>query len=108
MLNLDVNVGVEVRTIRVPYTFTRDNICSACGTEGSLAVVNIFGKEERTLDIHPMDYIRCRNCGFNYSIRWDPDEEGKMRPVPINRSIKAEFNNLLDYKRIKENGNTDI
>ena len=108
MLNLDVNVGVDVRKIEVPFTFTEDNICTACGTEGSLVIVDIFGRESKTLDLHPMDYIRCKKCGFNYSIRWEPTEDGLMRPIAANRSLKREFTNLLNYKNIKENGTTEV
>ena len=108
MLNLSVDVGLDVKTVKVPFTFTRDNLCTACGARDQMVIVDIFGREAKGLDLHPMDYIKCKNCGFCYSIRWDPTDDGKMRPVAINRSIKKDFDNLLNYKSIKDNGTHDV
>lgn len=104
MLNFSLEVKLGIKETSYPILFDRKNVCIHCGTENSLTIVDKFGNETKQ-EIHPFDYIRCRNCGRHYSIKWesDPDNNGKMYPIASDRSIKREFINLINHSSIKNN-----
>ena len=108
MLNINVNVNIKASKPRFPIKLLRENKCLHCGAEGALERVDIFGRVSKS-DIYPLDHIRCRDCGYDYSIEWkDLDHDGTLHPVAVNPSIKQEFLNTLNYIKIRKNGETTI
>ena len=103
MLNFKVNVQAE--KIEYPIYFEKKNTCIHCGKEGSLVLIDAFGRETKQ-EIHPFDHIKCTACGRKYSIKWNIDESNnsKMYPVAVEREIKQEFINLIKYPFIKDEG----
>lgn len=104
MLKLDVDV--KLSNLEYPIYFDKQNKCVACGDTGSLAFVNIFGKEcDLEQEIHAFDHIKCKTCGAIYSMKWEKDpESGKLLPSAIDPSIKNEFVNLIMKNKIKDSG----
>ena len=109
MLNFNLSIGLEVIESEYPIMFDKKNECIHCGAVGTLTFVDKFGKETGK-EIHPFDHIKCRNCGRNYSILWERDENnnGKMYPIATDPGIKREFLNLVSHKYIKNKGVKEI
>ena len=73
-----------------PINFTK-NICSKCGTEGTLIYVDKNGNDMRTM-IYPAFAIRCINCGTKFSIRWiNKEDSDKMIPITCSDKLKDDF-----------------
>ena len=106
MLNLDIKVKVS-KTPDFPYKLIGVNECLHCGAKGTLQKINIFGNASPQ-EIYPLDKIKCSACGYEYSIEWKQDISGKMIPVPVNKSMKQEVLNTLNYFTIKRNGTPEI
>jgi len=101
---LRAKVNVDITNVEYPIYFEKQNKCVACGCEGELTFVNIFGKETDK-EIHAFDHIKCKQCGSVYSIKWDREPgTGKLYPSAIDPSIKNEFTNLIMKKTINEKG----
>ena len=75
--------------------------------EGTLEKVDIFGRTSKQ-DIYPLDHIKCRNCGCEYSIKWKKVDSGELVPVPTNTSIKQEIVNTMNYLKIRKDGKKEI
>ena len=108
MLNINITkleedttgFNIDVQNIRYPFYFERKNICVSCGAEGTLKFINIFGKEAKH-EIHPFESLKCSRCGALYSIKWDKDEEdGKLYPSGVDKSIVRDF--LNNFKKKKD------
>lgn len=78
------------KTEEYPIYYRHKNICLSCGSEGSLKLINIYGDEQKS-DIHSFKEIICSKCNAKFSIIWEPDENGKMRPSAIGDNIKLDF-----------------
>ena len=103
MLNLNVDINLSTKKNRFPIRLIGVNQCLACGAKGSLERVDIFGNTSNK-EIYPLDYIKCKACGYKYSISWEDDGNGKLTPVPVDHSIKQEFINTLKILDIRHNG----
>ena len=102
MLNINVNFNVE-KDPTYPVYFT-NNTCVNCGAEGSLVMIDIFGRETKQ-EIHPFDHILCKKCNAKYSIEWMKNPEtGKMKAIPSDPSLVKDFFNIIKSKKIKEEG----
>ena len=113
MLDVNVKIGpedakddtllkVDIKEYHYPVYFKRKNICVSCGAEGDLVFVNIFGKET-SHDVHPFESLKCKRCGALYSIKWDKsDEDNKLYPSAVDKSIVKDFLNNFKNKEDKE------
>ena len=96
MLGLNT-ISVEVQRIKYPVYFEHKNICIHCGAEGSLVFVDRFGREyDKELEV--FEHIKCKRCNRIYSIRWDRDAEGVMKPSAIDFGIGTQFSNFINRK----------
>lgn len=108
MLNLGVKINLELSEKEYPIYFERHNECVHCGAKKSLMLVDKFGNAT-TKEIHPFTHIKCNNCGRIFSIQWNRDNAtGKMFPCAVDPSIKKEFLNLINMKKINNNGMMEI
>lgn len=101
MLNINVEFNIS-NGPTYPVYFT-NNTCVACGAEGSLVTIDIFGRESYQ-EIHPFDHIKCKKCGAKYSIEWKRDESGKMKPVASDQSLVRDFFNVIKTPKLKKEG----
>ena len=99
MLGLNT-ITVDIKKIKYPIYFEHRNICSHCGTEGSLVFVDRFGNTY-TKELSVFEHIKCKNCGRIYSIRWDRNSNGDMKPSATDFSINTQFNNFLERKELE-------
>lgn len=98
----DSLLNVDIKEYHYPIYFERKNICVSCGAEGELAFVNIFGKEV-SHEIHPFEYLRCKRCHAEYSIKWDRSEDDqKLYPSAVDKSLVKDFINIFKKKEDKE------
>ena len=107
MLNLNVDVKINISKPYWPIKLIGVNKCLHCGSEGSLEKVDIFGRVSKE-EIYPLDRIKCRNCGADYSIEWRDNGEGELIPIPSNPSLKQEIINTMKYLKIRKDGKTEI
>ena len=107
-INVDITFNSDKKKKeRFPIHLVGVNQCLHCGQENTLEKIDIFGNTA-VQEIYPLDRIRCRNCGYEYSIKWTKNNEGKLIPVPVNRSIKQEILNTMNYLSIKKKAEADI
>ncbi len=104
MLNLNVDVNITAKRSIMPIYFINKNECCSCGAIGALKFIDIFGREVNNVEIHPFDHIKCSNCNRLYSIEWRANEEGELKPIARDPSIKLDFTNAIKYPSIKKNG----
>lgn len=111
MININVDIqfnSKNTNNLKFPIKLIGVNQCLHCGKENTLEKIDIFGNVSRQ-EIYPLDRIRCSNCGYEYSIQWKKDEKtNKLIPVPVNRSIKQEVVNTINYFNIRKNGEPEI
>lgn len=99
---LGINTNIECKDVKYPIYFDRLNICLHCGTTGSLVMMDKFDKEARE-EIYPFDYIRCKKCGREFSIKWEKDKDtGKMYPCAVDPSISKQFTSFINQTDIKD------
>ena len=109
MLNINVDISFHKKdNLRFPIHLVGVNQCLHCGAKDTLEKIDIFGNVSKQ-EIYPLDRIKCRKCGYEYSIKWNKVEgSSNLIPVPVNRSIKQEVVNTINYFNIKKNGNPEI
>ena len=107
MLGINVNVKIDVKKPVSPIYFQHKNVCTHCGASGSLAFVDRFGRRIYR-EVNAFDHIECLNCGKNFSILWERDNNNKMLPSAVDNSVKTDFNNLLNFLDIKDSKVRDI
>ena len=101
----DSMLNIDIKEYHYPIYFKRKNICVSCGAEGDLVFVNIFGKEVSS-EIHPFERLKCKRCGAEYSIKWEKSEEDdKLYPSAVDRSICKDFLNNFKSNKKKEFNN---
>ncbi len=98
MLGLNT-ITVDISKFKYPVYFEHRNTCIHCGAEGNLVFVDRFDNEY-TRELGIFEYIKCKRCGRIYSIKWDRDREGRLKPSATDFSITAQFNNFLGRKEI--------
>lgn len=96
MLGLNVEVELDVKKAKFPVYFKNKNICVHCGANGSLMFINILGKPSKADSIEAFDHMKCSACGRVYSILWEPDDEGNMKPSAVEYNIGREFSNFVN------------
>ena len=102
MLGLNT-ITVDIQKIKYPVYFEHRNVCVHCGARNSLVFVDRFGNET-TKETAAFEHIKCKRCKRIYSIRWDRDECGNMRPSAVDFSIVTQFNNFLSNDSIANDG----
>lgn len=108
MLGINLNLSIDAKRVQTPFYFQHRNECVCCGAKGSLIFVDKFGRESNK-EINALDHIRCRHCGKNFSILWEPKEgTNKMMPSAVDTSVVRDFKNLLQYGNIKKNGEKEL
>ena len=98
MLNLPFDINIEVKKITMPIYFDGKNECVNCCAKNSLVFVDKFGNYHND-EIKAFDHIKCRKCGYIYSIKWnkDPKDPTRMYPSAIDPSISRDFQNIIDH-----------
>lgn len=92
-----MNVNEDMQEISYPVVFL-SNICPHCGNP-SLLFTNSKNETTKNL-IYSVNNIKCSNCKTDFFIKWitDPENEKKMKPVPIAFNIIDKFeNDILGY-----------
>lgn len=107
MLNLNVDIKINTGRPRMPLIIVGKNQCIHCASEGTLEKIDIFGNTSKQ-EIYPLEHIRCKACGYTYSIKWEDNGKGELIPVPVNPSIKQEIVNTMNYLKIRKNGKKEI
>jgi hypothetical protein len=97
MLNLGFDIDVDIKKVHCPFHFEKVNECVHCGGKDTLIFIDKFGHQSRK-EINAFDHIKCTKCGHSYSMKWEPDENGDMKPSAVELDIKRQFNNLLYAK----------
>lgn len=95
MLNSLININSEKET-EYPISFKHKNICLRCGKENCLELFDIYNNKQ-IQDIHAYKEIICKNCKTKFTIQWEADETGEMKPSAVGNEVKINF--------IKENIN---
>lgn len=98
MLGLNT-ISIDIHKIIYPVYFEHRNVCVHCGAEGTLVFTDKFGNEF-VKELGIFEHIKCTRCKRIYSIRWDRDNDGVMKPSAIDFSIGNQFNNFLSRKTI--------
>ena len=104
MLGIDLTLSVDVKKVTSPIYFQHKYECTRCGAKGQLIFIDRFGRE-CSREINALEHIKCRSCGKLFSILWEPKEgTDKMMPSAIDTSVSTDFMNLINYGKIKNNG----
>lgn len=102
MLGLNMNVDIDVKHAIFPVYFKNKNICIHCGSNKSLIFVNAFGKKVHNNSVDTFSHLKCTNCGRTYSILWEPDDEGTMKPSAVEYNVGKEFMNFIKPNKYKD------
>ena len=94
MLGLNT-ISIDIKKIKYPVYFEHRNICVHFSAEGSLVFVDKFGNEF-IKELGIFEHIKCTRCKRIYSIRWDRDQYGTMKPSAIDFSIANQFSHFIN------------
>ena len=92
---LGIDTKIQIKETEYPIMF-ESNECVHCGCKDSLVMIDKYDRIA-DMEVHPLDHMKCTNCGRIFSIKWVPSKEDhkKMIPVAVEPSIARQFNNFI-------------
>ena len=90
MLNSIIRLRDTDSKTEYPIYFKDRNLCLECGGKDCLELINVYG-DKQSSDIHAYKEIVCSKCNAKFTIKWEPDENGDMKPYAVGNETKLEF-----------------